>query len=51
VVDFIRNIQNFLSNYCRVLPLEKKNIRDWSKYDENVVTRYKPMFPLYVFEH
>ena len=25
--------------------------RDWSKYDENVVTRYKLMFPFYVFEH
>ena len=31
--------------------MEKKNVRDWSEYDENVVTRYKPMFPLYVFEH
>jgi len=26
--------------------MEKKNSRDWSKYDENVVTRYKLMFPL-----
>ena len=25
--------------------------RDWSKYDENVITRYKLMFPFYVFEH
>jgi hypothetical protein len=24
---------------------------DWSKYDENVITRYKLMFPFYVFEH
>jgi Transposase DDE domain. len=31
--------------------MEKKNTRDWSKYDENVVTRYKLMFPFYVFEH
>ncbi|ACP48791.1 hypothetical protein YN1551_1710 [Sulfolobus islandicus Y.N.15.51] len=30
--------------------MEKKNTRDWSKYDENVVTRYKLMFPFYVFE-
>ena len=31
--------------------MEKKNTRDWIKYDENVVTRYKLMFPFYVFEH
>ncbi len=28
-----------------------KYTRDWSKYDENVVTRYELMFPFYVFEH
>ena len=31
--------------------MEKKDNRDWSKYDENVVTRYKLMFPFYVFQH
>jgi len=25
--------------------------RDWHKYDENLITRYKLMFPFYVFEH
>ena len=25
--------------------------RDWSKYDENVITRYELMFPFYVFQH
>ena len=25
--------------------------RDWSKYDEKVITRYKLMFPFYVFKH
>ena len=28
-----------------------KYTRDWSKYDENVVTRYELIFPFYVFEH
>jgi hypothetical protein len=28
-----------------------KHKRDWSKYNKNVITRYKPMFPLYLFEH
>src|SRR5579875_2075443 len=30
---------------------KSKYKRDWSKYDENVITRYKLMFPFYVFEH
>jgi transposase, IS4 family len=25
--------------------------RDWSEYDENVITRYELMFPFYVFQH
>jgi hypothetical protein len=30
---------------------KSKYKRDWSKYDENVITRYKLMFPFYFFEH
>jgi len=30
---------------------KSKYKRDWSKYDENVITRYELMFPFYVFEH
>jgi hypothetical protein len=30
---------------------KSKYKRDWHKYDENVITRYKLMFPFYVFEH
>ena len=40
------SLKNDKKEESRVLPMEKKNTRDWSKYDENVVTRYKLMFPL-----
>ncbi|ACP47513.1 ORF1 in transposon ISC1058 [Sulfolobus islandicus Y.N.15.51] len=30
---------------------KSKYKRDWSKYDENVITRYELMFPFYVFQH
>ncbi|WP_338598132.1 transposase [Sulfolobus tengchongensis] len=30
---------------------ERRYTRDWSKYDENLITRYEMIFPYYVFEH
>jgi hypothetical protein len=30
---------------------KSKYKRDWHKYDENVIMRYKLMFLFYVFEH